>query len=417
MMGKLLSMAWRNVWRNWRRTVIAGIAIALGLTLILLYDGLLEGMDEALYGNTVRLQGGNVQVHAPGFREKSNSLPLLPLANPAAAVEAALARPNVIAVSQRIRTGGMVSSRGGTLPVAITGVEPEQEAPVSLVAENVVQGRWLEVDDEDVLLIGQAMAESIEVTIGDRVTLVGRATHQQMRRRTMTVVGIYDIGIPDVEKGLVYVSLLEAQTLFDLRDQATEVAIYLAQVGQEPLVVERLQMALPGYEVDAWDTLDPSLKEIMEMEDAIMNVFGLVILLIAAVGILNLMLMAVFERTREIGLLGAMGMKRRETVALFLLEGVMIGLLGALAGCVLGGVIGAYFGRVGIDLVAIYGGEVDVSEFGELYGLMGDRLYVRIGIGVLVERTLAVGVIAALASLYPAWQASRREPAKALHYV
>jgi ABC-type lipoprotein release transport system permease subunit len=417
MMGKLLIMAWRNVWRNWRRTVIAGIAIALGLTLILLYDGMLEGMDEALYGNTVRLQGGNVQVHAPGFREKANSLPLLPLADPAAVVEAALAQTNVIAVAQRIRTGGMVSSREGTLSVAITGVEPEQEAPVSLVAENVVQGRWLEADDEDVLLIGQAMAESLEVTVGDRVTLVGRATHQQMRRRTMTIVGIYDIGIPEVEKGLVYVSLLEAQTLFDLRDQATEVAIYLAQVGQEPPVVETLQAALPGYEVDAWDTLDPSLRELMEMESQIMGIFGLVILLIAAVGILNLMLMAVFERTREIGLLAAMGLKRWETVALFLLEGVMIGLLGALAGCVLGGVIGAYLGRVGIDLMAIYGGEVDVSEFGELYGLMGDRLYVRIGIGVLARRALTVGVVAALASLYPAWQASRREPAEALHYV
>jgi ABC-type lipoprotein release transport system permease subunit len=416
MMGKLLIMAWRNVWRNWRRTVIAGIAIALGLTLLLFYEGMLNGMDEAIYGNTVRLQGGNVQVHAPGFREKANRLPLLPLADPAAAVEAALAQTNVIAVSQRIRTGGMVSSREGTLSVAITGVEPEKEAPVSLVAENVVQGRWLEADDEDALLIGQAMAESLEVTIGDRVTLVGRATHQQMRRRTMTIVGIYDIGIPDVEKGLVYVSLLEAQTLFDLRDQATEVAIYLAQVGQEPPVVETLQAALPGYEVDAWDTLDPSLKEMMEMEDQIMGIFGLVILLIAAVGILNLMLMAVFERTREIGLLAAMGLKRRETVALFLLEGVMIGLLGALAGCVLGGAIGAYLGRVGIDWAAIFGG-MDLSEFGEVYGLMGDRLYVRIGIGVLVRRALTVGVIAALASLYPAWQASRREPAEALHYV
>jgi putative ABC transport system permease protein len=417
MMGKLLIMAWRNVWRNWRRTVIAGIAIALGLTLILLYDGMLNGMDEALYGNTVRLQGGNVQVHAPGFREKANSLPLLPLADPGAAVAAASAQTNVIAVAQRIRTGGMVSSREGTLSVAITGVEPEQEALVSLVAENVVQGRWLKGNDEDALLIGQAMAESLEVTVGDRVTLVGRATHQQMRRRTMTIVGIYDIGIPEVEKGLVYVSLLEAQTLFGLRDQATEVAIYLAQVGQEPPVVEALQAALPGYEVDAWDTLDPSLKELMEMESQIMGIFGLVILLIAAVGILNLMLMAVFERTREIGLLAAMGLKRWETVVLFLLEGVMIGLLGALAGCVLGGVIGAYFGRIGIDLMAIYGGEVNVSEFGELYGLMGDRLYVRIGIGVLARRALTVGVIAALASLYPAWQASRREPAEALHYV
>jgi ABC-type lipoprotein release transport system permease subunit len=415
-MGKLLIMAWRNVWRNWRRTVIAGVAIALGLTLILMFDGMLGGMNEALYGNTVRLQGGNVQVHAPGFREKANSLPLLPLVDPGAAVEAAWAQPEVIAVSQRIKTGGMVSSRGGSLSVAITGLEPEQEAPVSLVAENVVQGRWLQSNDEDVLLIGQAMAEQLEVTVGDRVTLVGRATHQQMRRRTMTIVGIYDLGIAEVEKSLVYVSLLEAQTLFDLRDQATEIAIYLEQVGQEPPVVERLQAALSGYEVDAWDTLDPTTKRMMEWEAQAMGMFGLVILLIAGVGILNLMLMAVFERTREIGLLAAMGLKRRETVVLFLLEGVLIGLLGALAGCVLGGVIGAHFGRVGIDWMALYGG-VDVGEYSALIGLMGERLYLRIGIDVLVGRALTVGVIAALASLYPAWQAARREPAEALHYV
>jgi len=415
-MGKLLRMAWRNVWRNWRRTVIAGIAIALGLTLILVFDGFLGGMNEALYGNTVKLQGGNVQVHAPGFREKADRLPLLPLVDPGAAVEAAQAQPEVVAVSQRVETGGMVSSREGTLSVAITGIEPEQEAPVSLVAENVVQGRWLQANDEDFLLIGKAMAERLEVTVGDRVTLMGRATHQQMRRRTMTIVGIYDLGIPEVEKSLVYVSLLEAQTLFDLRDQATEIAIYLEQVGQEAPVVERLRTALPGYEVDAWDTLDPSTKEMMALEAQIMDMFGLIILLIAGVGILNLMLMAVFERTREIGLLAAMGLKRRETVALFLLEGVLIGLLGALAGSVLGGVIGAYFGRVGIDWVALYGG-MDIGEYSGLIGLMGDRLYLRIGIGVLAGRALTVGVIAALASLYPAWQASRREPAEALHYV
>jgi len=415
-MGKLVKMAWRNIWRNWRRTVIAGIAIALGMTLILVFDGFLGGMDEALYGNTVKLQGGNVQIHASGFREKANRMPLLPLIDPSAAVDAALAQPEVVVVSQRIKTGGMVSSREGTMSVAITGLEPEKEAPVSMVAENVVQGRWLESTDEDVILIGAALAERLELTIDDRVTLIGRATHQQMRRRTVTIIGIYDLGIPDVEKGMVYVSLLEAQTLFDLRDQATEVAIYLTEVGLEPPVVERLQTALPGYEVDAWDTLDPSTKQMMELEAQMMDLFGMVILLIAGVGILNLMLMAVFERTREIGLLAAMGLKRRETVALFLLEGVMIGLLGALAGCVLGGTLGAYYGRVGIDFMAMYGG-MDVSEISGLMGLLGDRLYMRIGIDVLLRRALTVAIIAALASLYPAWQASRREPAEALHYV
>jgi ABC-type lipoprotein release transport system permease subunit len=416
MVGKLLIMAWRNVWRNWRRTVIAVIAIALGLALMLVFDGMLGGMDQSLYGNSVKLQGGHVQIHAPGFREKMNRSPLLPLDDPDAAVGAALAQPETVVVAQRIRTGGMVSSHEGTMPVAITGIQPEQETPsVSLVAENVTQGRYLQGDDEDVLLIGDALAERLEVGVGDRVTLVGRATHDQMRRRTMTIAGIYDLGIKDVEEAMVFVSLQEAQTLFDLRDQATEIGIYLEEVGQEEEAVERLQSALPGYEVDAWDTLDPTTKQMMEVEDQVMNGFGLIILLIAGVGILNLMLMAVFERTREIGILGAMGLKRWETMVLFLLEGVLIGLLGAFVGILLGGAISAYFGRVGLDWLALYG--TDFSEVSELMGLMGDRLYFRIGIDVLVERALTVAIIAALASLYPAWQASRQEPAEALHHV
>jgi ABC-type lipoprotein release transport system permease subunit len=410
-MDKLVRMAWRNVWRNRRRTVIAVIAIALGLALMLFFDGMLGGAKQAIFGNTIKLQGGNVQVHAPGYRDTARQLPLLPLVEPEAAVQAALAQPQVIAASQRIETGGMVSSREGTFPVVITGIEPEREAAMSLVAENIVQGRYLAASDEDILLIGQALARNLEVAIGDRVTLVGRATHEQMRRRTMTIAGIYDMGIRDLEKRMVYVSLAEAQTLFDLRDQATEVAVYLESVGQEPSVVDSLQAALPGYEVDAWDTLDPSTKQTMEMEDQVMSIFGLIILLIAGVGILNLMLMAVFERTREIGILAAMGLKRREIVVLFLLEGVLIGLLGALVGCALGGLVNAYYGKVGLEWADT------ATEYSELAALLGGRLYFSIGLDALLNRALTVAIIAALASLYPAWQASKREPAEALHYV
>jgi ABC-type lipoprotein release transport system permease subunit len=409
-------MAWRNVWRNWRRTVIAVIAIALGLTLILVFDGLLGGMDEALHGKQVRLQGGHVQVHAPGYREKMNRSPLLPLANPDALVQAAQAQPEAVAVAQRIKTSGMVSSREGTVPVAIIGIQPEQETPaVSMVAEKVAEGRYLRGDDEDVVLIGAALAKRLDVGVGDRVTLVGRATHEQMRRRTMTVVGLYDLDIKAIEEAQLYVSLLEAQTLYDLRDQATEIGVYLQGVGQEAEVVERLQPVLPGYEVDAWDTLDPTIKELMAIEDQVMGAFGLIILSIAGIGILNLMLMAVFERTREIGILGSMGLKRWETMVLFLLEGVLIGLLGAVSGCLLGGVIGAYLGRVGIDMMSLYG--ADLSDISAFMGLLGDRLYFRIGIDVFLQRALTVAIIAALASLYPAWQASKQEPAEALHYV
>jgi putative ABC transport system permease protein len=128
-MGKLLRMAWRNVWRNGRRTAIALIAVALGLALMLFFDGLMGGAKQAVYGNTVKLQGGNVQVHAPGYRERGKHMPLLPLADADTAARAVRGHPGVVAVAQRIETSGMVSGREGTFPVVITGIEPDREAP------------------------------------------------------------------------------------------------------------------------------------------------------------------------------------------------------------------------------------------------------------------------------------------------
>jgi putative ABC transport system permease protein len=416
-MGKLLIMAWRNVWRNWRRTLIAVIAIILGLTLMLLMDGIIVGSITASFGNFIKLQGGNVQAHAPGYRERAKRLPLYPLADANAVVQAAKAQPQVIAASRRINTSGMVSNREGTYPVVIIGIEPEQEASVGLVAEKIAQGRYLTSTDADVLLIGQALAKSLDVTVGDRVTLVGRATHEQTRRRTMMVVGIYNLGLEEIEKRMVYVSLAEAQSLFDLREQATEVVISLQSIGQEPQAVAALQAALPaptaggpGYEVDSWETLNPEMRQTEETHKQTLGIMGLVVLLIAGVGILNLMLMAVFERTREIGLLAAMGLKRREIMALFLLEGTLIGLVGALIGCVLGGLIVGYLGQVGFEWNVS-------SEVSEIVALLGERVYPRVGIDLILQRGLTVAIIAALASLYPAWQASKREPAEALHYV
>jgi len=406
----LLRLAWRNVWRNRRRTLIVMLAVALGLMLLISYDGYIAGMKQAIYGNAVRLYGGNIQVHAPGYRDKAKRNPLLPLADADRAMQAALAQPSVISASRRINTGGMVGNREGTFPVTITGIEPEKEITSSLIAQNMIAGRYLQTGDGDVILIGQALGERMEVGVGDRITLTGRATHERMRQRTVTIVGIYDLGLPAIEKGAIYLSLDEAQKLLGLRGQATEVVISLPQVGQEPPVVNALRAALPGYEVDAWDATNPELKQTMEVSTATMDVFGVVVLLIAGIGILNLLLMAVFERTREIGLLSAMGLKSNQIMGLFLAEGVLLSLLGAAAGIVLGWLLMAWLGQVGID----YSQFSDMTEF---TALMGQRAYATFAPDMAVRRSVTLVVIAALAALYPAREAAKREPADALHHV
>jgi putative ABC transport system permease protein len=403
-------LAWRNMWRNWRRTVIALVAIILGVVLLLFFDGLIKGSDQAIFGNAIRLYGGNLQVHAPGYREKAMRYPLLPLENADTVIQTVQSQPEVMAVSQRIHTAGIISNRGNTLRVAITAIDPSVEAPLSIQAENIIAGRFMLPDDRDAIVIGQGMAESLEVAVGDRVNLVGRRKNETMRQHSMTIVGVYNLGMPEIEKSVVYMSLSDAQTLYNLRDQSTEAVIFLPTTGNEDELMSTLQSNLPSYEVDTWRSLRPEITQTMQTKLAVTTFFGIVILLIAGIGILNLMLMASFERTREMGVLSALGMKGHQIMGLFLLEGALIGVVGALIGCTLGALLIGWVGTIGIS----FG---DASSLGEIGALMGDRIYPAISIGDLVSRAILVIAITSLAALYPAWQASRREPATALHHV
>src|SRR5712692_1096027 len=331
-----LRLAWRNVWRHSRRTLIIVLAMALGLALMMFYDGLVAGFNDAIYGNAIKVLGGNIQVHAAGYRAKVDQTPLLPLANDQAVVSAALAQPQVVAATRRINTGGLLSNREGAFPVAITGLEPEKELGVNLAVQQLVAGRNLTTGDVDLIFIGKGLADAMSVKVGDRITMAGRAAHQQMRSRTMTVAGIFDLGMPDIEKQRVYISLSEAQALYNLSGQSTEVAISLKQIGPEHAVIAALKPSLPGYEIDSYETNFPELQSALSTKGGVMNVFSVVILLIAGIGILNLLLMAVYERTREIGLLGALGLRPGQISFLFVLEGTMIGLVGVGVGTLLG---------------------------------------------------------------------------------
>ena len=405
-----LRLAWRNVWRQRRRTLLIAVGMGVTMALLVFYDGLIGGFEQAIYGNAIQLLGGNIQVHAPGYNEKAGRKPLLPMENPDAIVQAAESHPEVVIASKRIVTGGLVTNREGAFSVSIIGVETDKEVLVTPVAETITSGRYLNKDDGDMIVIGQGLATAMEIEVGDRITMVGSSTHEQTRQRTMMVVGIYDVGVPSVEKNTIYVSLAEAQQLFGLDGQVTEVVISLKQIGQEAAVMSAINRLAPGYEVESWETSIPDLKQTMDMKTGVMGVFGVFMLGIAAIGILNLLMMAVFERTREIGIIGALGLKPREITFLFLLEGILIGLMGAVLGAILGKLING--------VVGIYG--LDYSQFANLTeytALINGSIYPQLVPWKVLQHALTVAIIAALAAVYPALEASRREPAEALHYV
>jgi ABC-type lipoprotein release transport system permease subunit len=404
-----LRLAWRNIWRHKRRTIIIVLAMSLTLSMMMWYDGLINGFTDAIYGNAVKVLGGNIQVHAEGYRAEANSNPLFPLADPQAVVKVAESNPLTMAATQRIHTGGLVTSREGAFSVGIIGIEPEKELKVNIIGQNVKEGRNITSDDLDSVLIGKGLADAMGVKVGDRIAMVGSSQHEQMRQRTMTIVGIFDLGLADMEKQDVYISLGEAQALYEVNG-STEVAIFLDKLGQEGSVIDAMKPALPGYEVESFEANYPDLASTINTKSGVMNVFSVIIIAIAGVGILNLLLMAVYERTREIGVLGAMGLKPNQISLLFVLEGVMIGLVGAAAGVILGLAINGYLMKVGLDFGSM-------SSAASYMALMKSRVYPTWGVEMLPMRVSMIVIISALAALIPAVEAGRREPAEALHFV
>lgn len=404
------TMAWRNIWRHKRRTLIVVLSIAMSLAMMMIYDGLMVGFNDAIYANAVKILGGNVQVHADGYRMKNGNKPLLPLINDQVVVETARSLPEVIVASRRINTGGIITNRTGAFSVTITGIEPEVERAVSLVSANISAGRDLSAADQDMILIGKGLAEAMEAGVGDRITMAGSDVHNKTIQRTMTIAGIYDVGLPEIEKKTVYVSLDEAGYLFGLDDQATEVVLFLEQLGQENKVIRDLEKTITGYEVDPWVKNFPEMSATIERKNGVMDVFGVIILAIAGIGIMNMLLMAVFERTREIGILGALGIKPRQIGWMFILEGALMGVVGLIAGVALGLLINSIFRNVGFDY----------SEFAsmtEYTALIKGRVYSTLGLEKIWQRVITVLVIAVLSSLYPARTAASKEPAAALHTV
>ncbi len=409
-MGLFIRLAWRNIWRHRRRTVIVVLAIGLTLMMMMFYDGLVAGFEESIYTNAIKVLGGNIQIHAAGYSDKAQQTPLLPLANDQSVLDTALKQPQVVAASRRINTGGLASNFKGAFAVGIIGIEPEKEQSANLIAQHVSAGRYLTAADEDVVFIGKGLADAMGISVGDRITLAGRASHQQMASRTMTVAGIFDLGMADVEKRTVYMSLAEAQDVYGLAGQSTEVVVYLQRIGQEPPVMDALKPGLPGYEMASWQTNYPDLQNAIQTKGAFMNIFSMIIMVVVGIGILNLLLMAVYERTREIGVMAALGLKPGQISLLFVLEGAFMGVVGAAFGILLGVLINAGLGRVGMDFSAF-------TSMSEYTALITGNMYPTLGLEKLLGHVLVVLIIAVLASLDPAWEASQKEPAVSLHYV
>ncbi len=419
MSGQLLQLAWRNLWRNRRRTCITLAAIALGYAMLLFVACLMAGLRWQMIENGTSLILSQIQVHAPGYypsRSIQKTIGGEKGTNVGALLAAITADRRVYAVAPRVYGEGLVSAGDRSAGVELLGVVPGQEERVTLLQTQIIKGSYLTTRTPKSVTMGDKLASTIGVRLGSQVVLLTQAADGSMGNDLYTVGGIFHTGIDAMDLGLVLMPLSSLQELLQLPPgRIHEIGIKLVDVTQATAVAAALQTRLATIvpiRVMAWPELAPELAAYVQFNRGITFVLFIIFFLLAVIGIMNTMLMAVFERTRELGMLMAIGMRPLEIIGLILAEAAGL----AAASLVLGAAIGApvlwYLQVHGLDLGGSTGEVISLAGV-----LVGHLWYGRQDFPAYGEAALGLAVTALVSALYPAWRAAHFLPTEAMRKV
>ena len=421
----LVKVSWRNVWRNPRGTLLTALALGLGLALLLISLGLLDGGHEQTIANGVRFGPGHVVIQAKGFQDSGSQELLLPARVVSTINEFLQTEPMkrvLLGVSPRLLATGLLSSAANSAGVTIIGVIPREERAVSLIPQRMVAGKYLSDDKPAGIVIGAEVARKLEVKIGSKVVLMTQAVRQpgtkvkdvtpgEMQSTLLRVHGIFRTGIEGVDANVIHLPLSVAQTLLGVPDQqVTQVALFLRQEGDSLMVAKGLRRQLAGapVEVLTWRESMPMLAQILGLDHAFNYVMNGVVLAMVGLGILNTILMRVLERRYEFGVCKALGLRPVQLAVMIIGESLALTAMSLAFGLALGLSIDHYFATSGLDLRLLFRTSLPSTI------VLDPILYSRLSVARIVSSVIIVFIMATVISFYPALKAARTELPDAL---
>ncbi len=405
--GTTMRMAWRNLWRNPRRTTLALAAIGLSVTLVLAYTSIMRAYGQWIVETLTGPMLGHVQVHAPLWRK--DRLMERTLRD----VDATLARlrrdPEIASATARVYAPALAAREEEGFAVVVMGIDSRAESgPARLLTEPVEPLRPREA------LIGRQLAELMNVRVGDEVAVVGQGVDGSLANDLFTVTGVVTTAVDLVNRQGILVELSEAQALFAMPDEAHEIIIHARRPDAAAALSRRLAGAsgFAGAEVLDWQALAPEMVTLVRIADLAGLLVLLLVFVAAAAGVANTMVMATFERTREFGMLLALGTHPSRLVQLVVAESIALGAVGALAGSLAGIVLVVITHRTGIDYSWLAGGGPSELSFAGLRFSL--RFYPALDAADVARAVAAVCVTSLVAATWPALRASRLHPVEAL---
>ena len=343
-------MGWRNIWRNPRRTAVILIAVLTGAWSMIFLGALMRGIADQMVRNGIDTLTGHIQIHRAGYLNDPSIEKRIKDTGP---MESALHKvlPETAHVTTRIRVNAVMSNARHSIGVTLVGIQPEQEAAISFIGHAVKEGNYLRPDDMYGILIGKALAKDFETKLGHKVVLMSQDSAGEIASRAFQIVGIFRAELEATEKRFAFVTMAAAREMLKA-DGISEAAILLSSHDDAARVASALRMALPAetYEVQTWRELLPMVTAVLELYDGFIFLWFIVVFVAMAFGIVNTILMAVYERIREFGLMKALGMKPSGILRQVVTESIMLLTVGLSGGNLLGWLTVCMLSRTGIDL-------------------------------------------------------------------
>jgi ABC-type lipoprotein release transport system permease subunit len=403
-MIQLLKMAFRDLGRNRRRSFFSALALGIGLALLLLMASVVTGEMRGAMDSSIKLQSGHVQVRAKTYDENKTSLKWEDLiVNPDQIAAQIAALSPVQVATPRLFASGIVASGDTSVGVRIIGIDPSSSAN-DPYRNGVVSGAFLSADDREGLLMGQPLADNLGLKAGDKINLLVNTSNGDVSEQAFVIRGIYSTHTPAFDQSSIFLPLAKAQAIAQAENHASTIFVLLKDRDQTAAVAAALQGG--NYQIVTWEQLNQLLSQTQDLSNTYMMFLYLIVLGITATVIINTLIMSVFERTREIGILSAVGMRGSRIMAMFFAESSLLAVGGIVMGLLLGGLLVTYATQYGF-----YIGNISGSMSGML---LGERIYGYLTMNDAITLTIAAFVVTLLAALYPAMLAARMEPVQAL---
>jgi len=403
---QILKLAYRNFFRNTRRSIISGISVALAITAIIFIRSYIGGMFQNMSGNVVRLISGHITITTKEYERRERMIPLSESIELSNEFYESLPEEDIELISPRIKFGVLLGEEELSIPALGYAIDPEKERDIAGIQKRLVDGAYLN-SNERAAILGSGLAERLNMTVGDTLTIITRTAYDSPTGMNLIVKGVFQTGIGGMDRSIFYIPLDVGQTLLDLEGRATEVVILVNDPDKAVQVARSIRLG-DNYSIIPYQ-YNPLLRYLNTAE-VIYSFFYLVVLLVACSAIANTMLMIVFERTKEIGMMKALGLNNLSIVGLLTIEAGIIGVVGSFFGTIAGTIISYWLKYAGIDISMVSSTASADMPFGPIIYLAPTPFIVATGffLGLLVTIIVA---------LLPISRATRINPAQALKTI